>query len=110
MQKALAWYMKSAHEGFYRGQRRVGLAYEIGEVVPRNRQNAIYWLMEAAKQGDGQSHWIADWLRAPETPPFASYEALSAYVNQKMANYIKCGATATQSCVPSQRRDHSLAG
>ena len=110
MRKAMGWYMKSANQGFYRGQRRVGLAYEIGEVVPRNRQTAVYWLMQAAKQGDGQSHWIADWLMAPSTPPFASYDALWAYVNQKMTNYINCGATATQSCVPSSHRDHGVAG
>jgi TPR repeat protein len=37
----------------------------FGQGVPRDRRKAIKWLMQAAKQGNGRAHWIAEWLNHP---------------------------------------------
>jgi TPR repeat protein len=86
--KAMQLYEASARQGFHKAQFRLGIAYEFGDGVPRNRQQAISWLMQAAQQGDGQAHWIADWLRAPDTPQFANDAQLAAYIQGKMLAWM----------------------
>lgn len=62
------------------GERRIGLAYELGEILPRSRPLAIEWLSKAGAQGDGLSAALARLLSNPNTPArFRDLDAISAY-------------------------------
>jgi TPR repeat protein len=76
----------------------LGLSYEFGEGVPRNRRTAIFWLDQVAKQGDGRAKWYADWLSRPDTPQFRNETELGRYVdgkvNQRMWSQMHAGDRA----------------
>ena len=84
---AARYYLRSAQQGFPEAQFALGLSYEFGEGVPRARQTAVYWLYQAAAQGDGRARWIGDWLRNPQTPQFGNEAQLSAYISREVARY-----------------------
>jgi TPR repeat protein len=79
--QAARLFEASAKQGLSDAQTELGVAYEFGFGVPRNRQTAIAWLNQAAQQGDGRAHWIADWLRRPDTPQFKDMVQLDNYIN-----------------------------
>jgi TPR repeat protein len=81
---ALEWTMKSAQQGFPNAERRIGLAYEFGELtLPRSRPQAIEWLSKSAAQGDGLSAEVIRILRSPNTPArFRDMDAFGAYYQQ----------------------------
>jgi TPR repeat protein len=84
---AARYYLLSAQKGFPEAQFAVGLSYEFAEGVPRNRRTAIYWLYQAAAQGDGRARWIGDWLSRPQTPQFRNEDQLSAYISREVSSY-----------------------
>jgi TPR repeat protein len=79
--KAARLYDASARQGLPEAQAELGIAYEFGFGVPRNRQTAIYWLDQAARQGHGRARWIVEWLRRADTPNFANMVKLDNYIN-----------------------------
>ena len=79
--RAVQLYEASARQGMPEAQMALGMDYELGQGVPRNRRTAIFWLNEAAKQGDGRAQWIAGWLSHPGTPQFANETQLGRYID-----------------------------
>jgi TPR repeat protein len=82
--RAARLFQASAEQGLVAAEAQLGLAYEFGQGVPRSRRMALYWLDKAAPQW-GRAHWIADWLRRPDTPQFQNLEQLDAYINSTVA-------------------------
>jgi len=91
--RAAQLYAQSARQGFAQAQFALGLSYEFGEGVPRNRGTAIYWLDQAAAQGDGRAHWVADWLRNPATPHFRDSAQLGTYIGAQVQRYFSRGGS-----------------
>jgi TPR repeat protein len=74
--KATELYIKSANQGFDRAQMSLGIAYEVGQYVPRSRPKAIALLRQSGDFGSS----IADVLADPRTPArFANEDALGNY-------------------------------
>lgn len=48
---AVSWYLKSANAGNAQSQFVVGVAYDSGQGIPKNKLRARYWLRQAAAQG-----------------------------------------------------------
>jgi|GEM_PF-4938542 TPR repeat protein len=84
-------YLLSARQNFPEAQFAIGLSYEFGEGVPRNRSTAVYWLSQAAAQGDGRAGWTADWLRKPSTPHFQNESQLGAYISSVVSQWYNSG-------------------
>jgi TPR repeat protein len=77
MGKATDLLFKSADQGFDKAQLALGISYEFGEAVPRNRAKAIALIRKS-----GLSDEIASVLENPRTPKsFASEDAFGAYLN-----------------------------
>jgi hypothetical protein len=75
--KATDLLMKSANQGFDKAQLALGISYEFGEGVPRDRAKAIALIRQS-----GLSNEIASVLSNPKTPKsFANEDAFSAYLN-----------------------------
>jgi len=70
----------------------LGLSYEFGEGVSRNRSTAINWLNRAAAQGDGRAGWTAEWLRNPGTPKFQNEAQLGSYISRTVSAWYNSGA------------------
>src|ERR1700733_3120645 len=96
--KATALFEASAQQGFDDAQQAVAMSYEMGRGIPRDRQKAIYWLNQAAAQGDDASAGMAKILRNPHTPIFANEDQLQGFVNSVM---MYCGFGR----VPQRRPD-----
>jgi TPR repeat protein len=77
------------------------MLYELGEGVPRDRQQAIYWLRMAGSQGDGRSQWIADWLADPSTPHFTDEMQLANYIDAQVAAYYQSQLPPASSVAPT---------
>ena len=78
-------------------ENELGMLYELGEGVPRDRQQAVYWLRKAGSQGDGRAQWIADWLANPiNLPHFANEMQLATYIDTQMAASVGCRAAGKQ--------------
>jgi TPR repeat protein len=88
---AARYYLLSARQGFPEAQFALGLSYEFGEGVPRNRRTAVYWLRQAAAQGDGRAGWTADWLRNPDTPQLQNEAQLGAYISRVVSQWYNSG-------------------
>ncbi len=86
--KAAANYDVSARQGFPEAQFALGIEYEFGQGVPRSRTMAIFWLGQAASQGDGQAHWIMDFLRSSTTPHFQTPAQLGNWMDQQVAQWM----------------------
>ena len=50
--EAVAWYVKSANQGFAKAQNNLGNAYFSGFGLHISMQQARYWWGKAAKQGE----------------------------------------------------------
>ncbi|HTV80706.1 MAG TPA: tetratricopeptide repeat protein [Steroidobacteraceae bacterium] len=75
--KAVELYMRSARQGFSQAQLVLGVDFELGDGVPRNRPQAIALLRQAG--GDGA--FMAQVLAQPRTPArFADAAALGNYL------------------------------
>jgi TPR repeat protein len=76
--KARELYLLSANQGFDKAQLEVGIAYEVGDGVPRSRERAINML-----RASGLGNNIASILAEPGTPArFANIDALGAYLKK----------------------------
>ncbi len=51
-EKAVYWYTKAAEQGMSPAQFNLGVCYENGQGVPRNRKKAVEWFKKAAEQGN----------------------------------------------------------
>ena len=81
-------YLLAAAEcGSLEAQVELGLNYEFGGGVARNRQQAIHWLMTAAPHW-GKAGYIAEWLQDPNTPVFQNIDQFSHWVNMKTGQNI----------------------
>lgn len=80
-QKANELYSKSANQGFDKAFTSLGLNYELGDGLPRNRPRAIAYL----RRGGGIGVFIANVLSDPHTPArFANEAAFDAYLTRIM--------------------------
>jgi TPR repeat protein len=71
--RAFQAYRASAQQGWWPAEMNLGIAYEIGEGVTRNRATAIAWLNRAARDGQaGQPQEIAAVLRTAGSRRFSS--------------------------------------
>ncbi len=76
--RARQLYILSANQGYDKAQLEVGMAYEVGDGVPRNRQSAIQ-MLRASGLGVG----IANVLASPQTPArFATFAELGGYLRK----------------------------
>lgn len=77
MGKATDLLFESAAQGFDKAQLALGISYEFGEGVPRNRTKAIALIRKS-----GLSNEIASVLENPRTPKsFANEDAFGAYLS-----------------------------
>lgn len=53
--EAFAWYQKAAQNGYAAAQNSLGYAYEWGQGIEMNMQDALRWYRQAAKQGYAQA-------------------------------------------------------
>jgi TPR repeat protein len=82
--KAATLLNASARQQYAPAQQALGICFEFGEGVARNRQLAIYWLDQAAAQGDQTAIILASWLRKPDTPSFSGEDQLGSYILGKV--------------------------
>jgi TPR repeat protein len=111
----------SAHQNYAPAQESLGICYEFGEGVVRNRQNATYWLSQAAAQGSQSAATLHNVLTNPATPQFASEGQFLQWYNtqqQRVAaaqgrrcytglSYSSCGGSAP---VDSIGQSHDSSG
>ncbi|HEY3739754.1 MAG TPA: tetratricopeptide repeat protein, partial [Bryobacteraceae bacterium] len=80
--KADRYFLAGAQCGNIDAQVELGLNYEFGRGVPRDRQRALYWLRTAAPHW-GQAALAADWLQRPDTPHFQNADQLGTYIGRR---------------------------
>jgi TPR repeat protein len=78
--KATALFVSAAGKGLTDAQEAAAMSYELGRGTARDRRRAIYWLDQAAAQGDIYSGGFAKILRNPNTPTFDSFGAAEGFV------------------------------
>jgi TPR repeat protein len=49
--QAVEWFQNAATQDYAEAQYRLGLSYKVGRGVPKNTNQAKYWLQQAAEQG-----------------------------------------------------------
>lgn len=49
---AFAWFLKSADQGYARGQYNLGVMYMEGSGTPKDESEAVKWFLKAAEQGE----------------------------------------------------------
>jgi Cu/Ag efflux protein CusF len=96
--------IKSANQGYSKAQLAVGIAYEFGEGVPRDRAKAIALIRQS-----GEWNELADILADPRTPKsFANEDAFGAYLASiRNAQFAAAWAQARR---PSQGYDGNAIG
>ena len=52
--KAVYWFEKAAVQGVVRAQYNLGVSYYMGNGVPKNKKNGLFWLEKAANQNKGE--------------------------------------------------------
>lgn len=64
-ERAARWYLRGAEAGCARAQFRLGLMYEVGRGVERDRKEALRWIRQAAEAGhdDAQNRLGAMYYR-----------------------------------------------
>jgi TPR repeat protein len=85
--KANTYFLAGARCGNLDAQAELGLNYEFGRGIERNRQQAIHWLLSAAPHW-GQAAYIAEWLQRPDTPHFQNADQLGRYISAKIGKAI----------------------
>jgi hypothetical protein len=105
--KATELYIKSANQGFDLAQEAIGIQYELGEGVPRNRPKAI-----ALLRASGDAQWLADVLANPRTPArFADERAFGNYLaSLRNAEFAASWAKAQASFGGASSAMHSTLG
>jgi TPR repeat protein len=83
LSRADQYLLAAARCGSVDAQTELGLNYEFGRGVPRDRQQAVHWLLIAAQQS-GQAAFVAKWLQKPNTPHFENADQLGTYVGIKI--------------------------
>lgn len=78
--KASQLFDSSARKGLVDAQEAIAMSWELGRGVPHNRDNAIYWAREAAKQGDYFAGGFAKILANPHTPTFGNINEMQGFV------------------------------
>jgi TPR repeat protein len=78
--KATQLFVAAAQKGLADAQEAAAVSYELGRGTSRNRAQAIYWLDQAAKQGDIYSAGFAKILRNPNTPAFHNDNEVENFV------------------------------
>ncbi|MFZ1828024.1 MAG: tetratricopeptide repeat protein, partial [Candidatus Competibacteraceae bacterium] len=69
-----------AENGHAPSQFRLGLLYRLGQGVPRQPHQAVYWFDKAARQDDvGGQYWLAEAYRRGEGAPAAPELAFQAF-------------------------------
>jgi len=57
VQQAMAWYRKSAEQGFAPAQTNLGILLETGGQIERNYKEAASWYRKAAEQGNAAAQF-----------------------------------------------------
>jgi len=57
-EELFAWFKNQAEQGNVKAHFSIGVMYENGETVARNRKEAMKWLKLAAEQGDGEAKML----------------------------------------------------
>jgi TPR repeat protein len=78
--KATQLFEASAQQGLTDAQEAIAMSYELGRGTQRNRARAVYWLDQAARQGDVYAQGFAKILRNPNTPQFRSINDVEGFV------------------------------
>jgi TPR repeat protein len=84
-------FLESCQKAYPNACHALGMIYEFGQGVPRDRQTAILYLSHAGNIGDTLSGQEARILGQPGTPAFASEEALGEYVGNKIGPDVLAG-------------------
>jgi len=85
--KADEYFLVAARCGSLDAQVELGFNYEFGRGVAPNRQQAVYWLLQAAPHW-GQAGYVAQWLQDPNTPHFQNADQLGNYISAKIRRNI----------------------
>jgi TPR repeat protein len=80
--RAAQLYEAAGLQGNVPAQLALGVQYEIGNGVPRDREKALYWLRQAAGNGDARAAGYVSALEQPDAPIFRTEQALADYVQR----------------------------
>ena len=69
--QAVGWFRKSAEQGYIPAQYVLGLCYLDGSALPQDREQGIFWIGQAAEQGDRKELSIAEFLKLADTQFFS---------------------------------------
>jgi TPR repeat protein len=97
LRRAAELLIDSSRQGYAPAQEALGISYEFGEGLQRNRRSAVYWLQQAAAQGDQTASQLATFLNRPNTPVFQSEAQFANYMAAQMSNQRGAG----HGCVPN---------
>jgi TPR repeat protein len=78
--KAVALYTASAQQSYAPAAKSLALDYEFGRGVNHDRSQAIYWMKQAATNGDQEARVLTSVLTSPQAPRFKNERQLAAYV------------------------------
>lgn len=95
LSKAAQLLEASARQNYSPAQQALGICYEFGEGVARNRGTAIHWLSQAAAQGDPIATTLHNVLANPATPQFANEGQFAQWYN---AQQQRASAAQGQQC------------
>jgi len=63
-EELFAWFKNQAEQGNVKAHFSIGVMYENGETVARNRKEAMKWLKSAAEQGDGEAKMLLNLMES----------------------------------------------
>jgi tetratricopeptide (TPR) repeat protein len=81
------YMLRAARCGSVDSEVGLGLNYEFGRGVQRNRRTAVYWLSQAAPVS-GPAADLLRWLQDPNTPSFQSLDQLAGYINARTGRRV----------------------
>ena len=91
---AATYFEKAAQRGYHPAQYQLALMYDRGEGVPQNKQKALFWAIQSAKQADPESLFtVAVWLERGYSGKEDFPMALSFYELSAMAGNPKAMAS-----------------
>ena len=93
-QRANELYLASANKGFDKAQLAIGMSYEFGEGVGRNRAKAIDFIGQAAAQGEEHAVFLLPWLKNPTLPAFSTPAQMGQYIADRTARYYQAHASS----------------
>ena len=81
--KATELYLASARQGFDKAELVVGVGYLVGDGLPNDRRQSIFWLQKSAAQGAQLAHDLLIILSDHTAPQqFANMDVLLSYLNK----------------------------